>query len=323
MDYLGHFQNRLSSQFSGLHTKFWADYAAVYQQQVDGINGKRFNGFLNSLPEASDCVLDASSETVSLSGAISSSMAPAAIESALKGLKPWRKGPFNYFGVTVDAEWRSDVKWDRFSHLAHDLFSGKRVLDLGCHCGYYMCRTLPYNPEYILGVDPMPLPFYQFLSYYRYVQPTNMGYLLLGIDDLLPLEEEFDTIMCMGVLYHRRDPDAALRQLKALLRPNGKIVLETLVIPGDGDDVLIPKGRYAAMPNVRQLPTVSRLLNQLSNQGFSADVIHCDRTRPSEQRPTPWSTPTSLAQFLNPDDNTLTREGYPAPMRAMVLCERQ
>src|SRR6056297_170525 len=34
-----------------------------------------------------------------------------ALEDALQGLHPWRKGPFDLFGVYIDTEWRSDWKW--------------------------------------------------------------------------------------------------------------------------------------------------------------------------------------------------------------------
>src|SRR5437868_5478026 len=35
------------------------------------------------------------------------------MRGALMGLSPWRKGPFDLFGVHVDTEWRSDWKWSR------------------------------------------------------------------------------------------------------------------------------------------------------------------------------------------------------------------
>ena len=37
----------------------------------------------------------------------------AATRNALMRLLPWRKGPFDIGGLVVDAEWRSNLKWDR------------------------------------------------------------------------------------------------------------------------------------------------------------------------------------------------------------------
>ena len=43
----------------------------------------------------------------------------AQIEQCLRGLHPWRKGPFEICGVQIDTEWRSDWKWDRLApHIA-------------------------------------------------------------------------------------------------------------------------------------------------------------------------------------------------------------
>ena len=36
------------------------------------------------------------------------------LQSALKGLVPWRKGPFLIGDTLVNAEWQSNLKWDRF-----------------------------------------------------------------------------------------------------------------------------------------------------------------------------------------------------------------
>ena len=44
--------------------------------------------------------------------------AHAALMAALQALIPWRKGPFELFGIAVDTEWRSDWKWERVApHL--------------------------------------------------------------------------------------------------------------------------------------------------------------------------------------------------------------
>ena len=59
-----------------------------------------------------------------------------ALETALRGLHPWRKGPYDLFGLTIDTEWRSDWKWDRLLP-GLDSLEGKRVLDVGCGSGYH------------------------------------------------------------------------------------------------------------------------------------------------------------------------------------------
>ena len=71
----------------------------------------------------------------------------------------------------------------------------------------------------------------------------------------------------MGVLYHRKDPAEHLARLKALIRPGGTLVLETLVLPQDqSDDVLIPPGRYARMRNVWAVPGVNVLEQWLADR---------------------------------------------------------
>ena len=67
-------------------------------------------------------------------------------------LIPWRKGPFDLFGMEIDAEWRSDKKWERLEKVVDNL-KGKRVLDIGCNNGYFMFRMAHQNPEFVLGRD--------------------------------------------------------------------------------------------------------------------------------------------------------------------------
>lgn len=35
------------------------------------------------------------------------------VQQTLRSFMPWRKGPFNIFGIDIDAEWRSEQKWNR------------------------------------------------------------------------------------------------------------------------------------------------------------------------------------------------------------------
>jgi len=49
--------------------------------------------------------------------------------------------------------------------------------------------------------------------------------------------------------------------------------------------------------------------------------VDVTRTTTAEQRSTGWMRFHSLAQFLDPRDPLRTREGYPAPRRAIVVAD--
>ena len=71
----------------------------------------------------------------------------------------------------------------------------------------------------------------------------------------------FDTVFSMGILYHRRSPMDHLRELRQLLKPGGQLVLETLVIEGDGGPAVgAGQDRYAKMPNVWFIPSPDMLI---------------------------------------------------------------
>ncbi|MDC0948629.1 DUF1698 domain-containing protein, partial [Gammaproteobacteria bacterium] len=99
---------------------------------------------------------------------------------------------------------------------------------------------------------------------------------------------------------------------------DGEVVIETLILPGDDDQEVSP-GRYAGMPNVHRLPSLPRLHRWLEAAGAATiDVLDVSVTDEHEQRVTHWSGPVSLSDRLQPDDPSMTIEGWPAPLRAML-----
>ncbi|MDQ6951648.1 MAG: tRNA 5-methoxyuridine(34)/uridine 5-oxyacetic acid(34) synthase CmoB [Mariprofundales bacterium] len=245
-----------------------------------------------------------------------------ALIEALRQLIPWRKGPFQLAEVTIDTEWRSDLKWDRISpHIAP--LTDRTVLDIGCGSGYHCWRMRGAGAKLVLGIDPSALYAMQFQSIQHYIQEPQVQMWPLGIDDLPPVMACFDTVFSMGLLYHRKSPIAHLQQLLSLLRPGGELVLETLVIEGDAQTCLIPQGRYAKMRNVWFIPSSAMLLRWLERCGAKRiRMVDCTATTTDEQRATEWMHFESLKDFLDPNDPTRTIEGYPAPKRATILAER-
>ncbi|GEK10064.1 tRNA 5-methoxyuridine(34)/uridine 5-oxyacetic acid(34) synthase CmoB [Pseudoalteromonas sp. McH1-7] len=238
----------------------------------------------------------------------------------LKRMMPWRKGPFHLHGIHIDTEWRSDWKWDRLLPHISDL-KGRNVLDIGCGSGYHLWRMRGEGAELVVGIDPSDLFLCQFQTIKHYNPDPNVHLLPLGVEQL-PELKAFDTVFSMGVLYHRRSPIDFLAQLKAQLRKGGELVLETLVVEGDVNTVLVPTDRYAKMRNVWFIPSCDALTLWLERVGFKdIKVVNRDVTSLDEQRQTPWMETESLADFLDPDDPNKTIEGYPAPLRAIFTAK--
>ncbi|KGQ53697.1 tRNA (mo5U34)-methyltransferase [Gallibacterium anatis] len=240
----------------------------------------------------------------------------------LKQLMPWRKGPFHLYGVHIDCEWRSDFKWDRLlPHISP--LKDRLVLDVGCGSGYHMWRMVGEGASLVVGIDPTELFLCQFEAVRKLLNNDRRAHLIpLGIEQMQVLNA-FDTVFSMGVLYHRKSPLDHLSQLKAQLKKGGELVLETLVIDGDQNSVLVPGERYAKMKNVYFIPSVEALLNWLNKTGFkNARCVDVAVTSLQEQRKTEWLENESLIDFLDASDHSKTIEGYPAPKRAVIIAEK-
>ena len=278
---------------------------------------------LNDLPQASPSKLDLSLPAVQIGVAQDLLEEQNTILLAsLKKLHPWRKGPFELFGNLIDTEWRSDLKWARIEKAIQPL-SGRTILDIGCGNGYYLWRMVGAGAKLALGVDPSLHYAVQFQVFQKYIQNTRLAVLPLGVEDLPSDLAGFDTVFSMGLLYHRRDPVAHLQQLSGFLRPEGELVLETLVIDGAVGEWLKPGERYAKMRNVWNIPTCGTAEQWLAQAGLkNIRCVDVSVTTLDEQRKTEWMTYESLDDFLDPKDSTKTVEGYPAPKRAVFVAQK-
>ncbi len=245
------------------------------------------------------------------------------LDEALRGLIPWRKGPYDLFGIHIDTEWRSDWKWERIAPHIEPL-NNRLVLDVGCGSGYHCWRMLGEGAHRVIGIDPSYLFLIQFEAIKKYCGANQPIHLLpVRIEDVSPNLEAFDTTFSMGVLYHRRAPIDHLLELKATLRKGGQLVLETLVCEGELGYSLVPEDRYAMMRNVWFIPSIPTMELWLRRAGFSG--VHCvesNMTTLEEQRQTEWMRFQSLSHFLDPEDPSKTLEGYPAPMRATFVATK-
>ena len=244
------------------------------------------------------------------------------IGGQLRQLMPWRKGPYNLFGLILDAEWQSNMKWKRLEGHIKSL-KNKLVLDIGCGNGYYGWRMLGKSAQYVVGIDPSLLFYSQFRAIKKYLPNSDIEIIPFGVEELSEKELYFDTVFSMGVIYHRREPAEHLKQLSKCLKSGGELVIESIVIDGDNLDVLIPKEPYAKMKNVWSIPSLKLLVKWINDAGFkNTRVIDTTKTTPKEQRVTKWMQFESLDDFLDQHDKDKTIEGYPAPIRSIVVSEK-
>ena len=244
------------------------------------------------------------------------------IESNLKQLLPWRKGPFTLNGLNLESEWQGDMKWQRLKNNITPL-KNRRVLDVGAGNGYFTLRMMLEGAKKVLGIEPFLLFNYQYAVINALFKQDSSSMLLPLRLEVMPSMPVFESVFSMGVLYHQSDHMLHLSNLKEMMTPDSELILETLIVDGDEGDSLIPDGRYANMRNVHCLPSIGTLKSWLIDSGYrNIRVVDISQTTPNEQRKTKWigDNPASLEDFLDPFDPSLTIEGHPAPTRTIIIC---
>ena len=303
---------------------------AVKSQQAELRHGdlSKWVAALKQLPELQVSAIRIDQATVSIDGNFNNKQLDEnfnnqQLTDALMQLCPWRKGPFRIGEIKIVSEWRSDWKWDRLAQHITPL-TNRTVLDVGCGNGYHLWRLRGAGAATVLGIDPSLLFAMQFSALQHYIDDTGVQMLPLPLEVLPHDMRVFDTVLSMGVLYHRKDPHQHLQQLRDAMRPGGELLLETLVMLGDDDDeLMLDRGRYARMRNIWALPSMSRVVRWLDDAGFTnIRCISLEQTSCDEQRSTDWMPFESLAQALDPDAPSLTIEGWPRPHRAMFLANK-
>ena len=277
---------------------------------------------LAHLPLVATRAVDLNGDAVAATADTIDRQSKTRLRELLLQLSPWRKGPFDLFGIRIDAEWQSQLKWNRVRNKIAPL-AGRRVLDVGCGNGYYALRMHGQGARFVLGIDPTINHVVQFLAVQKYLQQECVHVLPLRLHQLPMPHSLFDTAFSMGVLYHQRQPLEHLAQLRDALLPGGELVLETLIVPGEERSCVTPVDRYARMRNVWHLPSITELQTWLETSGFSdCRVADISETGTDEQRATEWMPFESLQQALDPANSRLTIEGLPRPTRAVLLASR-
>src|SRR5215210_6857272 len=134
------------------------------------------------------------------------------LEQRIAALGPW------FHNINLGGTWTAPDhflgdypggKFRRFApHLPKDL-TGKSVLDIGCNGGFYSIEMKRRGAARVLGVDSDE----RYLAQARFaaeVSGADVEFRNLSVYDVAALDERFDLVIFMGVLYHLRHPLLAL-----------------------------------------------------------------------------------------------------------------
>lgn len=148
------------------------------------------------------------------------------------------------------------VKWKRFSAAIPDDLHGKSVLDVGCNAGFYSIQMKQRNADRVVAIDTDE----QYLEQARFaakVSGVDIEFRKLSVYRVGELQEQFDLVLFMGVVYHLRHPLLALDLLhehavadllvaQSMLRGSN----ETMEVPRDfafWDDKVFQNEKYPRM----------------------------------------------------------------------------
>ena len=239
-------------------------------------------------------------------------------EEDLMQLVPWRKGPFMIQDIFIDAEWQSNMKWERVLDLNIEL-KGKNILDVGSGNGYYGFRMLGKGAEFVVCLEPNVSHLTQFLVLNHFINSDRIKMVPRRIEEISFLDKCFDLVFSMGVLYHQRNPESHLNLLASHLKEGGQIILETLIAPDEYGQALIPKSSYANMSNVWFIHSRKGLEDLINKSGLKILKMGPSvKTMPEEQRATKWMPFRSLVDGLSQGlDRTV--EGLPSPDRVVLV----
>lgn len=157
------------------------------------------------------------------------------IENKVRQLGDWFHN-IDLFGVpTAPNHFLGDfpkIKWQHIAGALPQDLSGAEVLDIGCNGGFYSIEMKRRGAKRVLGIDIDD----------RYLNQAQFAAHTLGLDiefdkhsvyEVGGIAGQFDYVFFMGVFYHLRYPVFALDQVITKVRPNGRLVFQSMLRGSD------------------------------------------------------------------------------------------
>ena len=99
------------------------------------------------------------------------------------------------------------------------------VLVAGCGTWQAAKYALCHPAAHVVAIDISPASLEHTRELTKKYDLNNLEMRQLAIENVSDLDHQFDLILCTGVLHHMVDPDAGLRALRSVLKPDGAMFL--------------------------------------------------------------------------------------------------
>jgi tRNA (mo5U34)-methyltransferase len=120
-------------------------------------------------------------------------------------------------------------KWAEIGSAIPEDLAGCRALDIGCNAGFYSFELARRGAD-VLAIDHDP-HYLRQAEWARslYDVPGDIEFRQMGVYDVADLDEMFDLVLFLGVMYHLRYPLLALDIVAS--HTTSTLVLQTLTMP--------------------------------------------------------------------------------------------
>ncbi|HEX6729514.1 MAG TPA: class I SAM-dependent methyltransferase [Pyrinomonadaceae bacterium] len=191
------------------------------------------------------------------------------------------------------------------------------VLVAGCGTFQSAKYAFCHSAARVVGIDVSSTSLEHTERLKRNYNLTNLDTRQLPIERVQELEQQFDLIICTGVLHHLADPDAGLRALRSVLNPEGAMNLMVYAPYGRAGVRMIQEycrrlGIETSHQEIHDLISVLKVLPQhhpvLSSQRGSRDFFNTDALADAllNPRDIAYSVP-QLFDFIERNDLRLAR----------------
>jgi SAM-dependent methyltransferase len=176
----------------------------------------------------------------------------------------------------------------------------RNILVAGCGTSQAAAHAMREPDAHVTGIDISETSLRHTRDLQRKYNLRNLDLHRLALEEIGELGQEFDEIVCTGVLHHLPDPDAGLRSLRGVLAPDG--ALHVMVYGTYGRAGIYMMQEYCRLLGVRaneeELGDLGALIGALSDDHPIAAV---------PRRAKDFRRPDALADaLLHPQDRAYT-----------------